>query len=64
MPYDEFVQRIQSQVEARRFAAGGGALLAARRTTPWSPGLQLTDDYTPTISLIGSHAVEMAPDSR
>lgn len=64
MPYDEFVQRIQSQVEARRLPLEAAALLAARRTTPWSPGLQLTDDYTPYDLLIGSHAVEMAPDSR
>ncbi|MDR4471103.1 MAG: hypothetical protein MRJ92_00120 [Nitrospira sp.] len=64
MPYGEFVQRIQSQVEARRLPLEAVSLLAARRTTPWSPGLQLTDDYTPYDLLIGSHAVEMAPDGK
>lgn len=63
-PYDEVVKRIQSQVEARRLPPEATALLAARRTQPWSPGLTLTDDYTPYDLLIGSHAVEMSPEGK
>jgi hypothetical protein len=32
--------------------------------SPWSPGLTLTDDYTPYDLLIGSHAVEMSPERK
>ncbi len=64
LPYGDVVQRIQSQVAARRLPLEAASLLAARRTTPWSPGLQLTDDYTPYDLLIGSQAVEMAPEQR
>ena len=64
MPYDEVVKRIQSHVEARRLPPEATALLAARRTQPWSPGLTLTDDYTPYDLLIGSHAVEMSPEGK
>ena len=62
MSYDEFVKRIQMQVEARRLPPEAIALLASRRTAPWSPGLTLTDDYTPYDLLIGSHVVEMPPE--
>ncbi|HNG01731.1 MAG: fused MFS/spermidine synthase [Nitrospira sp.] len=62
MSYDEIVKRIYMQVEARRLPLEAIALLAARRTTPWPPGLTLTDDYTPYDLLIGSHAVEMSPE--
>ena len=64
LPYGDVVQRIQSQVAARRLPLEAASLLAARRTAPWSPGLQLTDDYTPYDLLIGSQAVEMAPEQR
>ncbi|MBX3371310.1 MAG: fused MFS/spermidine synthase [Nitrospira sp.] len=62
MSYDEIVRRIHTQVEARRLPLEAIALLASRRTTPWAPGLTLTDDYTPYDLLIGSHAVEMSPE--
>jgi spermidine synthase len=64
MSYDEMVTRIQSQVEAHRLPPEATALLATRRTTPWSPGLTLTDDYTPYDLLIGSHAVEISPEGK
>ncbi len=64
MSYDEIVKRIQSQIEARRLPPEAIALLAARRTQPWSPGLTLTDDYTPYDLLIGSHGIEMSPDGK
>src|SRR5687768_14979428 len=64
MSYDEMVMRIQSQVEAHRLPPEATTLLATRRTTPWSPGLTLTDDYTPYDLLIGSHAVEISPEGK
>ncbi|MBA2487621.1 MAG: fused MFS/spermidine synthase [Nitrospira sp.] len=62
MSYDEMVSRIQSQVEARRLPPESATLLATRRTKPWSPGLTLTDDYTPYDLLIGSHTPDVSPD--
>jgi hypothetical protein len=62
MSYDEMVMRIQSQVEAHRLPPEATTLLATRRITPWSPGLTLTDDYTPFDLLIGSQAVEISPE--
>ena len=64
MSYDEMVTRIQSQVEAHRLPPETTTLLATRRMKPWSPGLTLTDDYTPYDLLIGSHAVEMSPEGK
>ena len=64
MSYDQMVSRIQSQVEARRLPPEAMTLLATRRTKPWSPGLTLTDDYTPYDLLIGSHAIEMSPEGK
>lgn len=64
MSYDEMVSRIQSQVEARRLPPEATMLLATRRTKPWSPGLTLTDDYTPYDLLVGSHIRELPPDEK
>ena len=64
LSYDKMVSRIHSQVEARRLPPEAITLLATRRTKPWSPGLTLTDDYTPYDLLIGSHAIEMSPEEK
>jgi hypothetical protein len=64
MSYGDMVTRIQSQVEAHRLPPETTTLLATRRTQPWSPGLTLTDDYTPYDLLIGSHALEIAPEGK
>jgi hypothetical protein len=64
MSYDDMVTRIHSQVQARRLPPEATTLLATRRMSPWSPGLTLTDDYTPYDLLIGSHAVEMSPERK
>lgn len=64
MSYEEMVSLIQSQVEARRLPPEATTLLASRRTKPWSPGLTLTDDYTPYDLLIGSQVEAALPDAK
>jgi hypothetical protein len=53
-PYDEFILRVQSLVQARRLPPEAISLLASHRTDPWPPGLILTDDFAPYDLLVGS----------
>ncbi len=64
MSFDEMVSRIQAQVDAHRMPPEATALLASRRTGTWSPGLTLTDDYTPYDLLVGAHLGEPQPDAK